>query len=80
MQEDAQALIAGFVHFIETGLPLVTESATAASFDAEFTASPDGNLRADLKAWGVKGYRSLFVQPDSELARRMREAGLTAKS
>ncbi len=80
MQGDAGHLIAGFVRFVETGLPLVTESQTAASFDAEFTAADDSDLEAELRAWGAKGYRSLFVQPNSELARRMREAGLTAKS
>ncbi len=80
LQDAAEALIAGFVHFLATGRPRVVESATEESFDAEFTDAGNSDLDAELKAWGAKGYRSLFVQPDSELARRMREAGLTAKS
>lgn len=79
LRDEAYDLIAGFVHFLETSRPRVVV-AEGGAFDAQFTADPDGDLAAELTTWGVKGYRSLFVPPGSELAGRLAAAGLTAKS
>ncbi|WP_443750911.1 bifunctional diaminohydroxyphosphoribosylaminopyrimidine deaminase/5-amino-6-(5-phosphoribosylamino)uracil reductase RibD [Asticcacaulis solisilvae] len=73
---EAEDLIAGFVHFLSTGRPLVTESETAQGFDAVFTRDPDLSPEADLKAWGARGYRAIHVLPGSEIASELKRAGL----
>ena len=76
---EAEPLIAGFVHFLETGRPLVAESETAQSFDAEFVRDPSLTPQDDLKAWGDKGYRALYVFPGSEIAVELKLAGLLTR-
>lgn len=73
MNDDAQALIAGFVHFLATGKPLVVEG-DGQRCDAEYPADAD-DLDADLTLWGQRGYRTLFVAPGSLAAQRLRGAG-----
>jgi len=73
---EAGALIAGFVHFLATGRPLVAESETGQGFDAEFTRDRGLSPDDDLRAWGGKGYRALYVRPGSEIAQELRCAGL----
>ena len=74
LAETARVLIDGFVHFLDTGRPLVVES-PGGHFDAEYVSEAD-DLDADLKAWGARGYRTLYVRPGSELAQRLRGQGL----
>jgi len=75
-EAEAGHLIAGFVHFLKTGRPLVAESDTPQGFDAEFVRDPNLPLEDDLTAWGAKGYRALYVRPGHETALELRRAGL----
>ena len=74
LADTAHVLIDGFVHFLGTGRPLVVES-FGGHFDAEYVSSAD-DLKADLKAWGARGYRTLYVPTGSELAQRLSAQGL----
>jgi pyrimidine deaminase RibD-like protein len=74
--DKAQVLIAGFVHFLATGRPLVTVITPDSRFDAEFTADPAADLDATLRAWGLRGYRSLGVPEGSALLEALQKAGL----
>lgn len=74
--DKAQVLIAGFVHFLATGRPLVTVITPDSHFDAEFTADPAADLDATLRAWGLRGYRSLGVPEGSALLEALQKAGL----
>ncbi len=73
---EAEILIVGFVHFLATGRPLVAESDTAQGFDAEFLRDKDRSAEDDLKAWGAKGYRALYVQSGNEIALELKRARL----
>ena len=74
LADKSRVLIDGFVHFLDTGRPLVVES-DGGHFDAEYVSDAD-DLEADLKAWGTRGYRTLFVWTGGELAKRLRAQGL----
>ncbi|MBW8733995.1 MAG: cytidine deaminase, partial [Asticcacaulis sp.] len=74
--EEAEVLIAGFVYFLETGRPLITESQTPEGFDAPFIRNPVLLLEDDLKAWAARGYRALYVHSGSEIAAELRRAGV----
>lgn len=76
LADAAGFLIAGFVHWLKTGQPLVV--ARADHIDAPFTPTSD-DLTTELKAWGARGYRLLGVAPDSELAQRLRAQGLLSE-
>ncbi|HWU51089.1 MAG TPA: DUF559 domain-containing protein [Asticcacaulis sp.] len=76
LADAAAFLIAGFVHWLRTGQPLVV--ARADHIDALFTPISD-DLDAELKAWGARGYRLLGVAPDGELAQRLRARGLLSE-
>ena len=73
---EAETLVAGFVHFLATGRPLVAERESGEGFDAAFTRDPVLPLEDDLKAWGAKGYRALYVLPGSKVALELRRANL----
>ncbi len=73
---EAEALIAGFVHFLRTGRPRVAESASPQGFDAEFVRDPNLPVEDDLKAWGARGYRALYVSSGSDAASELKGAGL----
>jgi pyrimidine deaminase RibD-like protein len=73
---EAETLIAGFVHFLATGRPLVAESETPQGFDAEFRRDPGLSPEDDLRVWGDKGYRALFIPPGSEIAFELKRAKL----
>lgn len=75
---DAKDLIAGFVHFLATGRPIVTESDTPQGFDAEFVRDRNLPPEDDLKAWGARGYRALYVHSASDTAAELRRSGLLA--
>jgi pyrimidine deaminase RibD-like protein len=75
---EAEPLIAGFVHFLATGRPLVAESETPQGFDAEFIRDPALSPEDDLRAWGDRGYRALFVLPGSEIALELKRANLVS--
>lgn len=74
--QEARDLITGFVHFLATGRPWVAESETAQGFDAVFTRDMELSPEDDLKAWGARGYRALYVLPGSEIAAELKAAGL----
>lgn len=71
LEDEAAHLIAPFAHWLKTGLPLVKIAEAPEGFDAEFTGTP-----ADLKDWADKGYRHLFVRPDSTEAQLIVDSGL----
>jgi pyrimidine deaminase RibD-like protein/very-short-patch-repair endonuclease len=75
----AQRLIAGFVHFLATGRPLVATITPDSRVDAEFTADPAADLDAELRAWGQRGYRTLGVAEGSALAEALQKAGLLSQ-
>ncbi len=79
MSEEAACLIAPFAHFLKTGLPLVQESPSGARFDCEFIPESGRDLPSELKNWAAKGYRHVYVRPGSELAGRLRDAGLLSE-
>lgn len=74
--EDAQDIIAGFVHFLATGRPMVSESESADGFDAEFVRDPALRPEDDLMAWAERGYRTLYVRPNSPSAVELQRSGL----
>lgn len=74
---DGRQLIAGFVHWLATGRPRVSERAEGA--DAVFQADPAGDLKSELEAWGRRGYRSLAVVPQTPLASALRAQGLLSE-
>lgn len=76
LADEAAPLIAGFVHWLATGRPLVL--ARTDYVDALFDAAPDSDLEAELTAWAAKGYRQLGVVPGSVLSDRLMAAGLLA--
>lgn len=76
--DEAKDLIAGFVHFLATGRPMVTESEAPGGFDAEFVRDENLPPEDDLRAWGAKGYRALYVHSASDAAAELRRAGLLA--
>lgn len=78
MADQAEILIRGFVHFLRTGLPLAMEVESGEGYDAEFVRDPALTPEDDLRAWGSKGYRQLYVRPGSKAAMDLRLAGLLA--
>ncbi len=78
LADEAAPLIAASAHYLRTGLPLVSDNA-ALPADAVFTAAPDSDLTAELKALGEKGYRRLKAPRDSDLAHALRRLGLLAE-
>jgi len=76
MQSEAFGLIQGFVHYLNTGRPLVAESQTGEGFDARYEPAPLTEAAEDLKLWGERGFRRLWVERGSELAQSLRQAGL----
>lgn len=62
--DEAHVLIEGFVHYLKTGLPLVSDDTTI-PFDAEFVRDPGLSFEDDLRAWGQKGYRRLLWKSQS---------------
>ena len=55
----ASVLIEGFVHWLNTGLPLLSDDKTI-PYDAEFVRDETVALEDDLRAWGARGYRRLL--------------------
>ncbi len=78
MTEEGNALIEGWVHFLETGLPLIEESDTPEGFDGAFLPTT-GSLTDDLKAHADHGFRRLFVRPGTPLASQLRAEGLLGR-
>ena len=76
LADEAGFLIAGFVHWLASGRPLVV--ARTDHVDALFASASD-DLGAELTAWGDRGYRLLGVAPGSELAERLRARGLLSE-
>ncbi len=78
LADEAAPLIEGFVHWLRTGRPRVIES-DSAHVDALFDADPDADLAAELHAWGERGYRTLGVPFESDLAHALRRQGLLSE-
>ena len=57
--DEAFVLIEGFVHWLNTGLPLLSGDKTI-PYDAEFERDETVALEDDLKAWSARGYRRLL--------------------
>lgn len=57
--DDAFVLIEGFVHWLKTGLPLLSDDKTI-PYDAEFVRDEALAFEDDLRAWGERGYRRLW--------------------
>ncbi|WAC49688.1 bifunctional diaminohydroxyphosphoribosylaminopyrimidine deaminase/5-amino-6-(5-phosphoribosylamino)uracil reductase RibD [Asticcacaulis sp. SL142] len=75
LNEDAYPLIAGFVHFLETGRPRIAESLDGIGFDGEYEPDPCISYEEGLAALGLKGYRNLYVRPGTEVAKALHELG-----
>lgn len=76
LHAEAFGLIHGFVHYLNTGRPLVSESATGEGFDARYERAPLTDAAEDLKIWGGRGFRRLWVESGSELAQHLAQQGL----
>jgi pyrimidine deaminase RibD-like protein/very-short-patch-repair endonuclease len=61
---DAFVLIEGFVHWLKTGLPLLSDDNTI-PYDAVFERDETVAFEDDLKAWGGRGYRRLLQKSQS---------------
>ncbi len=57
--DEAAPLIEGFVHWLETGLPLLSDD-NRIPYDAEFVRDEAIAFEDDLRAWGARGYRRLL--------------------
>lgn len=77
LADEAAFLIAGFVHWLHTGLPQVV--ARTDQVDAVLELEPEADLEAELRARAAMGYRLMGVAPDSGLARRLDAAGLLSR-
>jgi pyrimidine deaminase RibD-like protein/very-short-patch-repair endonuclease len=62
--DEAEILIEGFVHWLKTGLPLLTAD-NSVPYDAEFERNEAVALEDDLRAWGARGYRRLLHRSQS---------------
>ncbi len=62
--DEARILIEGFVHYLKTGFPLLSDD-PAIPTDAEFVRDPALSLEDDLRNWGQKGYRRLLWKSQS---------------
>jgi len=62
--EDASVLIEGFVHWLNTGLPLLSDDKTI-PYDAEFERDEAIAFEDDLRAWAARGYRRLVWKSQS---------------
>ncbi len=62
--DEAKILIEGFVHYLKTGFPLLSDDASIPT-DAEFVRDPALALEDDLRNWGQKGYRRLLWKSQS---------------
>ncbi len=78
LADDCAVLIAGFVHWLDTGRPQVTETGRG-PVDAIFTADPQADLEAELKVWGDRGFRMLSVEPGSQLRDALHRKGLLSE-
>ncbi|MFT4090976.1 MAG: bifunctional diaminohydroxyphosphoribosylaminopyrimidine deaminase/5-amino-6-(5-phosphoribosylamino)uracil reductase RibD [Asticcacaulis sp.] len=76
MNEDARGLIQGFVHYLNTGRPLVIESLNGAGCDALYAPDDLSEPAADLAIWGERGFRRLWVAQGSEVALTLAKLGL----
>ena len=56
---EAFILIEGFVHWLKTGLPLLSDDKTI-PYDAEFERDEAVAFEDDLRAWAARGYRRLL--------------------
>jgi len=77
LADEAAPLIAGFVHWLATGRPVVF--AREDHIDAMFDAAPGADIIAELDRLGAKGYRQIGVVAGSALAQRLRALGLLAE-
>ncbi len=57
--DEASVLIEGFVHWLSTGLPLLSDDKTI-PYDAEFVRDEAIAFEDDLRAWAARGYRRLL--------------------
>jgi len=62
--EEASILIEGFVHWLDTGLPMLSDDNTIPC-DAEFIRDEAVAFEDDLRAWAARGYRRLFQKSQS---------------
>ena len=62
--DEAAFLIEGFVHWLNTGQPLLSDDNTI-PYDAEFVRDETLTLEEDLRAWGQRGYRRLLHKSQS---------------
>ncbi len=61
---EAEILIEAFVHWLNTGLPLLSADKSI-PYDAEFVRDETVALEDDLRAWGARGYRRLWQRSQS---------------
>ncbi len=60
--DEALVLIEAFVHWLNTGLPLLSGDKTV-PYDAEFERDETVALEDDLRTWAARGYRRLLWIP-----------------
>lgn len=68
LADEAAPLIAGFLHRLATGRPLVEISEGGEGFDAPFAPTLSESLSQALLRYGAEGYTRLWVTADSDLA------------
>ncbi len=76
LTEEAWPLCAGFVHRLQTGLPLIYVAAEGIGFDARFDPG-EQEPAAALLALGVLGYTRLWVPDDPAVLAPLLAAGLS---
>ncbi len=57
--EEAAVLVEGFIHWLKTGLPLLSDDKTI-PYDAAFERNEAVALEDDLRIWAARGYRRLL--------------------
>ena len=57
--DEAGVLIEGFVHWLATGFPLLSDDKSI-PYDAEFARDETLAFEDDLRAWAARGYRRLL--------------------
>jgi diaminohydroxyphosphoribosylaminopyrimidine deaminase/5-amino-6-(5-phosphoribosylamino)uracil reductase len=76
MQEEAEALNAGFFKLVRTGRPWLTIDADASSYDGEFDLGRNEDFESALDRLGQSGLTRIRVRPGTPLAAQLKARGL----
>jgi diaminohydroxyphosphoribosylaminopyrimidine deaminase/5-amino-6-(5-phosphoribosylamino)uracil reductase len=76
MQEEAEALNAGFFKLVRTGRPWLAIDADASSYDGEFDLGRNEDFESALDRLGQSGLTRIRVRPGTPLAAQLKARGL----